>query len=100
MFSKKSIVFSDEEGALSLLSLPIILSASDFPGIHIAARNLSTDFARVTNSPASPIHILSSTSSPTTIKAQTCIVIGSITRNPLLKQLEREGKLDTSEIGG
>ncbi|PVH84775.1 glycoside hydrolase family 115 protein [Cadophora sp. DSE1049] len=104
MFDEKFVTFSKETGLLSLVGIPIIVHHADFPGIHIAARNLSEDFSRVTKGSASPFISWTGTNENENNifdeKCQTAIIVGSVTKSPLIQSLEKSGKVNLGGIRG
>ena len=102
MFDEKFITFTKQDGLLHLVNIPIIVHHDDFPGIHIAARNLSEDFSRVTKGSKSPLKTWTDQDKSEIFdgKCQTAIIVGSVTQSPLVQRLERDGKLDLSGIRG
>ncbi|WP_324670635.1 glycosyl hydrolase 115 family protein [Hymenobacter sp. GOD-10R] len=72
---------------------PLYASASDWPGVLRAAKDLQTDINRVTTV----------TPTLTTDKAPTgkeVVLIGTIGKSPLIDQLVRDKKLDVSNVAG
>lgn len=80
-------------GAISLLNAPIIVDREDFKGIHVAARSLAEDIAKVTDKAPPTVG-----SEP--ITSQCAIIVGSLQCSKIVQQLALSGKLDTSEIKG
>jgi len=78
-------------GAISLLNAPIIVDREDFKGVHIAARTLAEDIAKVTDKTPPIVG-----SEP--ITSQCTIIIGSLQCSKIVQQLKSSGKLDTTEI--
>jgi hypothetical protein len=78
-------------GAISLLDAPINVDREDFKGVHIAARTLAEDIAKVTDKTPPIVG-----SEP--ITSQCAIIIGSLQCSKIVQQLVLSGKLDTSEI--
>lgn len=101
MFEEKFVSFSPNgNGLLSLVGVPILVHKDDFPGIHIAARNLSQDFSRVTKGPASPLKVWTGEEDVFDDKSHTAIILGSIAASPLIQSLERGGKLSLERVRG
>ncbi|KAH8898131.1 hypothetical protein GQ53DRAFT_711240 [Thozetella sp. PMI_491] len=94
------IAFSSGPDRLNLVGAPIVVDEADYPGIHIAARNLAEDFARVTKKAASPVQVFSASSEPQGGASETLIIIGTLKRSPLIRRLSEEGKLEVSVING
>jgi hypothetical protein len=72
---------------------PIFIDTNDFPGVLRASRDLQADVARVTS--LTPELRLSAAASTTNI-----ILIGTLGKSPLVDQLAKQGKLDTTGIVG
>ncbi|KAH3913606.1 hypothetical protein HBH56_105320 [Parastagonospora nodorum] len=82
---------SPTAGAISLLDAPIIVDREDFKGVHIAARNLSDDIAKITNK--TPPTVCSEH-----ITSPCVIILGSLRCSRFIQQLVSSGKLHISEI--
>ncbi|CZR51052.1 uncharacterized protein PAC_00927 [Phialocephala subalpina] len=78
MFDGKFVCFSNLPGPLSLVGGRIVVDQTDFPGIHIAARNLAEDFARVTKGAPSPLHILTDEKNCFSNEVDAAIIVGII----------------------
>lgn len=102
MFDEKFICFSNPPGQalLSLVGAAIVVDRVDFPAVHIAARNLAEDFARVTKGVPSQVQIVPLEHNGLAIDAETAIIVGSIESSPTLQALEKDEKIDFSEIRG
>src|SRR5262245_36794783 len=72
---------------------PIYVSASDYPGVVRAARDLRTDLGRAT--PGEP-----ALSIDTVPNARFVVIAGTLGRNPVIDRLVRERKLDTRGLAG
>ena len=72
---------------------PLYASASDWPGVLRAAKNLQADVNRVTN--VTPT--LTIDQAPA---GKQVVLIGTIGKSPLIDQLVRDKKLDVSAVGG
>jgi hypothetical protein len=72
---------------------PLVVSASDFPGVVRAVGDLSADVNRVTG--VTPTIVLDQLPAQ-----QDIVVIGTIGRSPLIDGLIKSGKLDVSGIAG
>lgn len=93
------VVFSGSSNApVELQSSVIVVDERDHEGVHIAARNLAEDFARVTK--GSPRPILRSNGARLDVTGSVAIVVGCIESSPLVQSLERNGKIDCSGIRG
>lgn len=105
MTSNDLVTFAGDGPAelVDLAQATIFIHADDFPGVHIAARNLAQDFARVTGSDPRPIVLLKGNADSTDIeKVDNGIIIGSLQRNPLLQSLKgyELASLDTGRVLG
>lgn len=100
MFDERFISFSDAPGSLNLVGVPIVADKADLPGVHIAARNLSADFARVTKGASSPLKLVFNEYDGFKKEAETAIIVGSIETSSLLQSLEKSGRLDFNNIRG
>ncbi|KAH9224014.1 hypothetical protein DL95DRAFT_517290 [Leptodontidium sp. 2 PMI_412] len=101
MFEEKFISFSSNGGGLlTLVGVPILVHKDDFPGIHIAARNLSQDFSRVTKGAPSPLKVWTGEEDVFDDKSHTAIILGSVATSPLIQSLERGGKLSLERVRG
>jgi len=100
MFEEKFVSFSEGPGLLSLVGLPIVVDKSDFPGIHIAARHLAEDFARVTKGAPSPLQLFANEEDEWNWESVACIIVGSIERSPLVQRLAKNEKVGHSNILG
>lgn len=96
MFETRFVAREPQAGSFSLVGCPIIVEWDDFEGIHIAAKTLSDDFARVTGGQPNPI--VHSTS-PLSI-TKNAIIIGSLNKSSIAKSLVQQQKLDVSAIQG
>ncbi|KAG4432480.1 hypothetical protein IFR05_012046 [Cadophora sp. M221] len=101
MFEEKFVSFSNGSGLLSLVGVPILVDKDDYPGIHIAARNLSQDFSLVTKSAPSPFKIWAGEQDIFDDGSRhTAIIVGSVAASPLIQSLERSGKLSLENVRG
>lgn len=100
MFDNRIVCFSNSPTLLSLVGAPLVVDETDFPGIHIATRNLAEDFARVTKGDPNPIQILRDEQKELANNADTAIIVGSMERSKLIQRLEKDGKLDLGRIRG
>jgi hypothetical protein len=95
MFENNIVSFELGEG-FDLVKAAIVVDEEDFEGVRIAAKNLAFDFTRVTGQETSliaPSGLFQSTT-------QNYIIIGTISRSPIVKTLKETGKVDTSRIDG
>ncbi|KAI3391191.1 hypothetical protein diail_7769 [Diaporthe ilicicola] len=76
----------------------IVVDERDSEGVHIAARNVAEDFARITKGLSRPIII--STGAHADMHGDVAIVIGCVESSPLVQKLESSGKVDFSGIRG
>lgn len=95
MLEQFVVAFEPSEG-FSLIGADILIDQDDFEGIHIAANNLSKDFTRVTGQGGN--EVLTTTAERT--KSKSCIIVGSLSKSAIIKQLESDKKIDTSGISG
>lgn len=95
MFEQKIVSFEPGDG-FSIVGVDIFADEQDFPGVVIAAANLSQDFTKVIGRQSNPIVKTGPSASP----AKSCIVIGSLDKSPTIKLLRDHGKLDPSRIEG
>ncbi|KAL5320181.1 hypothetical protein ACEPPN_010982 [Leptodophora sp. 'Broadleaf-Isolate-01'] len=86
MFDPPVIDFDPGQDRLDLRGLPILTDADDYEGIHIAVRNLSVDFHKVTGRKADVW--TSTTDRPLT---PGLILIGSLKRCRYLRELAAGG---------
>lgn len=100
MFDDMLICFAHSPGLLDLVDAAIVVAETDFAGVHIAARNLAADFARVTSKSPNPVEILTSEQAAPANAAGTAIIVGSIESSLILQRLEQDGKLDFGKIRG
>jgi hypothetical protein len=100
MLDERFISFSHAPGFLGLVGVPIVVDKADLPGVHIAARNLSVDFARVTQRASSPLKFVTNEYDGFKKEAETAIIVGSIETSSLLQSLEKSGRLDFNNIRG
>ncbi len=84
------------DAGLSLVSLPIVVDANDWPGVHVAAENLAQDFERVSGVRSQVINATDASD----IDSSVVIFVGSLNRSPLTQQLVDSGVLDTSKVDG
>ncbi|KAH8685424.1 hypothetical protein BGZ60DRAFT_510652 [Tricladium varicosporioides] len=89
MFDDRIVCFSNSSTLPSLVGALLVVDGTDFPGIHIAIRNLANDFARVTKGDPNPIQILREQQKGVANNADTAII-----------RLEKNGKLDLGRIRG
>lgn len=96
MFETRFVAHEAQPGGFSLVGVPIIVDASDFVGVHIAAKTLAHDFGRVTGAQDSPlVHDASFSSLSSTKNA---IIIGSLPESSIIQSLVQHQKLDVSAI--
>lgn len=89
---------SSPDAPVELQNSAIVVEERDHEGIHIAARNLAEDFARVTK--GSPRPVVRSNDSRIDVPGSVAIVIGCIESSPLVQRLGSNGKVDFSGIRG
>lgn len=95
MFEEPVVTFESGEG-FSLVGANILIDREEFQGVHIAAKNLSKDFTRVTGQGGNPVL----TTEEDRVKSKNCIIVGTISNSAIIKQLGSEGKIDFSHIEG
>jgi hypothetical protein len=95
MLEQKVVSFEPGDG-FTIVGAEIFADEQDFPGVLIAANNLSQDFTKVTGRPCNPI-VKTRPSAP---PARSCIVIGSLDKSPTIQLLREQGKIDPSRIEG
>lgn len=93
MFETRFVGREPHPGSLHLVGCSIIVDGDDFEGIHIAAKTLSEDFARVTRGQPNPF--AHGTPLPITRNA---IIVGSLTKSSIVKSIVQQQKLDVSAI--
>lgn len=76
------------------VATPIVVNASDFPGVVRVASDLQSDIERVTK--VKPV--LTQDSIPANVK--TVVIIGTLGKSPLVDGLVSAGKLDATPIRG
>jgi hypothetical protein len=94
MFEKNILSFEPGEG-FDLVKAAIVVDEEEFEGVRIAAKNLASDFTRVTGHETSVIATHNSLS-----KTHNYIIIGTLSQSPTVKTLRERGKIDTSRIDG
>jgi hypothetical protein len=91
------ITFAERPGSFGLStagrSSPILLSGRDHRGVIRAAHDLGRDIGRVTQV-AAPVYV---DSVPT---AREIVIVGTLGTSPLLDELVRAGRIDTTPIAG
>ncbi|TWU77784.1 hypothetical protein ED733_008713 [Metarhizium rileyi] len=95
MFEQSVVAFESVDG-FSLIGADILIDQDEYEGVHIAAKNLSKDFTRVTGRGGNAVL--------TTVKrrdaSNCCIIVGTLSKSAILKQLESDGRIDFSGISG
>lgn len=91
------IVTTAESGIVALAHaghvVPLAVSATDFPGVVRAARDLQADFARVTG-------VTPSFGTDTVPSTDTVILVGTLGKSALIDGLVKAGKLNADTIRG
>jgi len=91
------VTFTLEKGALAIVEnktvAPIVVEASDWPGVRRAAGDLQADFERVTG-------LKLSLSGNVSGQQKTAVFIGTLGRSPLIDELAHTGKIDVTAIAG
>lgn len=99
MYAAQFASHTPSPGSISILGASVYVDPEDFEGVHIAAHTLAEDFARVTRE--NPPEVISRPMvKEATTEAATAVIIGSLTRSPVVRRLVQEGKLDGSPIDG
>jgi hypothetical protein len=98
MFDEKFVTFFNTPGLLSLVGVPIVVDKADFPAIHIAAQNLAADFAKVTKGSPSPLQHVTEERDGFELDAEACIIVGCIKASPIIRYLDKSGKLDCGNL--
>ncbi|ETS85424.1 hypothetical protein PFICI_03449 [Pestalotiopsis fici W106-1] len=88
----------EQGGEFSLKGAPIVVDKHDFVGVCIAARNLASDFGRVTGGDASTVleHQIDSSWS----HGETAIVVGSLSSSQIIRSLVESGQLQVDQLQG
>jgi hypothetical protein len=93
MFEEPIVAFEPGAG-FSIVGAEIFVDEGNAEGVHIAARNLSDDFTKVTNRGCNP-----ATRGPPKCKpVKSCIIIGTLTDSPTIQKLKSDGKIYTDRI--
>jgi len=86
------ISFNPVENGFSLNSVTLFLDAKDYEGVQLVAKDLQTDFERVTgNEPEI---------STKKVNAEYPVIIGTLGKSELIDKLVSNNKLDVSDIEG
>lgn len=93
---EQRIVSFESEGGFNIVGTEIFVDKEDFEGVHIAAKNLSNDFTKVSGQGCNPIVQTRPSSRP----LRSCIIIGTLSKSPTLQHLRDQGKIDPSKIEG
>ncbi|RDB17758.1 hypothetical protein Hypma_001072 [Hypsizygus marmoreus] len=75
---------------------PILTSADDWPGVHVATASFASDIQRVTGAKPS----LSNFTVTSSLSASTPIIVGTLGKSSLIAQVVNATKLDVSSIEG
>ena len=98
MFETDIVQFlATDDDCVCLNDACIIVAIDDYPGIKIAAHNLSNDLGTVLNQAPTAISETALDDLPATNMA---IIVGSIESSPILKRLAENGKIDTKSLQG
>lgn len=95
MFEQSVVAFEPGRG-FSLLGADIIIDDNEFQGVHIAAKNLSKDLAKV--APQSGNIVL--TTSVNKASSRSCIIVGSLPKSKTIQKLQADKKIDLSPLAG
>lgn len=95
MFEKPVVSFASSEG-FSIVGVEILVDDEDYDGVHIAAENLSKDFAKVTGraNPKTSKDDLNEESK------DSIIIIGTVSKSSTIQSLIDIGKVNTKQIDG
>lgn len=97
MFEEPVVSFTPNPGAFSIAGAEILVDDDDYEGVHIAAENLSKDFAKVTGRSDNPkVSMQSLGEKP----RDSIIIIGTVSQSSIIKSLKAIGKISTSKIDG
>ncbi|KAK4161490.1 hypothetical protein QBC43DRAFT_357572 [Cladorrhinum sp. PSN259] len=86
---------------LTITNAPILVSNDDFVGVHIAADSLADDLGQITGNARTVIQ--ATPTSVTNLTSDTVvesIIIAGSTNSSLIRQLTKQGILDTTDIEG
>lgn len=101
MFEQSLISFVASPSALDVTEAIIVVDQDDFPGVHHAARDLASDFAKVTNRTLLPQRVVNGIpSSQDSPYPKTAIIVGSINASNILQLLARNKVVEFKEIQG
>ncbi|RPB17800.1 hypothetical protein P167DRAFT_601596 [Morchella conica CCBAS932] len=99
---KRTISFEKVDGGISLVAqgqtAALLLDGNDWPGVIRAAKDLAEDFNRVTGH--SLTLTLGNTTTASSTKSKTAIIVGTIGKSTLINKLITAGKLDVSNTTG
>lgn len=98
MFETRFVAREAEPGSFSLVGVSILIDRNDYEGVHVAARTLAHDFAKVTGGKDSVLAYNTPSSSFASTKS--AIIIGSLPKSSILQSLVEQKKLDVSAIEG
>ncbi|KAI5807046.1 hypothetical protein EDC01DRAFT_742895 [Geopyxis carbonaria] len=90
---------NETSSGINIAHATIIVDATDFRGVQIAAESLADDFGRVTGNRARIINYSSSNSSDR-INYSVAIIAGSLTESGLIQKIIKEKHLDVTKIEG
>ncbi|KAI7538323.1 glycoside hydrolase family 115 protein [Hortaea werneckii] len=98
MFETDIVQFlATDDDCVCLNDACIIVAIDDYPGIKIAAHNLSNDLGTVLNQAPTAISETALDDLPAT---KTAIIVGNIESSPILQRLAENGKIDTKSLQG
>ncbi|KID92944.1 immunoglobulin I-set domain-containing protein [Metarhizium guizhouense ARSEF 977] len=95
MFEQPVVTFESGQG-FSLIGADILIDPDEFEGVHIAAKNLSKDFTRVTGQGGNAVL----TTATGRVESKSCIIVGTMSKSAIIKKLGSDGKIDFSSIDG
>lgn len=100
MFEEKFVTFSPSAGLVDLVGATILVAEADFVGVRLAVNSLAEDFGHVTKGEPRLVKTLTADDNGSQIDAGIAIIVGSIESSWILQRLEKEGKLDCTNIRG
>lgn len=97
MFERPVVAFEPGKG-FSVVGAGILVDGDESEGVHIAARNLVKDFAKVTGVTSGDAQE-TGVSSPVRA-SKSCVIIGTVARSPTIRKLKDKKIIDTSQLDG
>lgn len=102
LLEEKFVAFEPQSGAVEIHGAAIIQDGSDSIGIHIATKSLAADLLEITGRQRSILNITlpaQNSSLLSTQRQDTAIIVATVD-SPLVKQLEKSGKVSVADIRG